>query len=127
MVRVAGLYAGLAAASFLLSLLWQASGIRAERPDVVGLQFFSHVLGELDGRACPSYPVCSLYATQAVRKHGLWLGSWLMLDRLIHEGDEIYRGRWLTIDGEQRLYDPLQRNDFWLRKTDWNNGVHIDD
>jgi len=82
------------------------------------LAMYQRWLGHLDGRPCPSYPVCSLYAKQALDMHGPLLGSWLMLDRLIHEADDVRRGPWvMAVDG-QRLYDPLNRNDFWLNGLD---------
>jgi len=109
------LYMLLAAGSFGFAMLWQvvlpplSSG-----PESMVMHFYRHVIGQMDGRSCPSSPVCSLYATQAVNKHGLLVGSWLAMDRLIHEHDDIQLGHWLTVDGEERLYDPLTRNDFWL-------------
>ena len=56
----------------------------------------------------------SLYAVQAVEKYGLLTGSWLMLDRLMHESDDLQRGPWVVYEGVVRLYDPLARNAFWL-------------
>jgi len=82
--------------------------------------FYQSFVGNLDGRSCPSYPVCSLYARRAVAKHGLLLGSWFILDRLIHEADDVRLGPGIVIDGEKKLYDPLERNDFWLRKGERN-------
>ncbi len=110
-----GLYMLLAAGSFAFAMLWQtilpplSSG-----PENMVMHFYRNVVGQMDGRSCPSYPVCSLYATQAVARHGLLIGSWLAMDRIIHEHDDIQRGQWLTINGEERLYDPLRRNDFWI-------------
>ncbi len=112
-------YGGLAAVALILSLLWQMMLPPAAQPAAFVMQFYRNAVGQLDGRTCPSYPVCSIYADAAIRKHGLLVGSWLMLDRIIHEHDDLSRGHWLTINGEQRLYDPLARNDFWLQ--DFNN------
>jgi len=81
------------------------------------LYVYQHLIGGHDGRPCPSYPVCSLYARQAFDTHGLLIGSWLMLDRLIHEADDVRRGPWLLAADGKRLYDPLARNDFWLRSV----------
>jgi len=109
-----GLYGVLASASFGLAMLWQATLPPIFGPESMVMHFYRNVIGQMDGRSCPSYPVCSLYATQAVTQHGLLLGSWLTMDRIIHEHDDIKHGHWLSIDGEERLYDPLARNDFWL-------------
>ena len=79
------------------------------------LYVYQLMIGGHDGRPCPSYPVCSMYARQAFDTHGLLIGSWLMLDRLIHEADDVRRGPWLLAADGKRLYDPLARNDFWLR------------
>lgn len=79
---------------------------------VIGL--YQHVVGPLDGRSCPSYPVCSAYAGESLHRYGLLIGSWLMLDRLIHENDDLQQGQWVIVNGERRLYDPLERNAFWL-------------
>jgi len=79
------------------------------------LHVYQLLIGGHDGRPCPSYPVCSLYAQEAFDTHGLLIGSWLMLDRLIHEADDVRRGPWLLAADGKRLYDPLARNDFWLR------------
>lgn len=109
------LYALLAALSLAGSLVWSAIGATGTAPDGLFLDFYRHAADRIDGRHCPSYPVCSLYARRAVRAHGLWLGSWLALDRLIHEHDDLHRGPWVRVRGVVRLYDPLSRNDFWLR------------
>jgi len=109
------LYAGMAGASLAVALLWQSFGMPAMTPQGTGIYFYQHVLHQLDGRPCPSYPVCSVYARQAITRHGLLLGSWLALDRLIHENNDLQHGIWQTFEGEKRLYDPLARNDFWIR------------
>jgi len=104
----------MATASLALALLWRSWPLPASTPSAWPLRFYQHVLGHLDGRDCPSYPVCSTYAGQAVARHGLWLGGMLIIDRLIHEADDLQRGPWIVVDGRTRLYDPLVRNDFWL-------------
>lgn len=98
-------------------LLWRGNGT-AVSPSQLPIHFYRNVVGELDGRSCPSYPVCSHYAGQAFEKHGMLRGSWLALDRLIHEGGDMKAGVWPVIEGERRLYDPLTRNDFWLHKEE---------
>lgn len=109
------IYALLVVLSLAGSLGWRAIGATATDPAGLFMDFYRHGIGQLDGRHCPSYPVCSLYARRAVHAHGLLLGSWLALDRLIHEHDDLHRGPWVVYQGQVRLYDPLSRNDFWLR------------
>ncbi|MDX8412149.1 MAG: membrane protein insertion efficiency factor YidD [Mariprofundaceae bacterium] len=108
----------MAAGSFSVGLLWQAMALPGATPGGWPLHFYQHVLGHLDGRDCPSYPVCSVYARQAFDRHGLLLGGMLVIDRLIHEAEDIHRGPWIMVEGETRLYDPLARNDFWLKGED---------
>jgi len=109
------LYVWLAGASLGAALLWQSVALPASSPQSYVIHFYQHMLGQMDGRACPSYPVCSVYARQAINQHGLLLGSWLALDRLIHENNDLQHGPWRVFEGEKRLYDPLWRNDFWIR------------
>ncbi|MDQ6972741.1 MAG: membrane protein insertion efficiency factor YidD [Mariprofundaceae bacterium] len=116
--RFMELYAALALGSLALALLLPASGNRAVAAAAAPLYAYQQWVGKLDGRPCPSWPVCSLYGHQALEVHGLLIGSWLMLDRLIHEADDVRRGPWILADGGQRLYDPLGRNDYWLHKPD---------
>ena len=115
MVSAVRIYLALATFSLLLSLLWRGFALPSTTiPDGFPVAFYQHVIGEIDGRSCPSYPVCSLYAKQSLARYGALIGSWLMLDRLIHEADDLHRGPWLLIDGEKRLNDPLRRNAGWL-------------
>jgi len=109
-------YFALAAGSLMLSPLWTTLGLMAAHPAAFPIQFYQHIIGPLDGKTCPSYPVCSLYARQAAVKHGLLVGSWLALDRLIHEGDDLKHARWVRVGGKLYSYDPLSRNDFWLKE-----------
>ena len=117
MVKRAGLlYALLASGALALAPLWWAMGAPTSTPRMLPFAFWQAFLGRIDGRSCPSYPVCSRYAAEAVARHGLVVGLWLALDRLIHEAGEIATGPRVRIDGVIRVYDPLQRNDFWLEE-----------
>jgi len=118
MVRLAAdlrVFAILAVGSLMLAFFWRGIGVPAIAPASIPVSFYQHVIGNLDGRSCPSYPVCSLYAREAVAEYGLWLGSWIALDRLIHEADDLQRGPWLVFKGETRLDDSLTRNTSWLQ------------
>ncbi len=110
------IYIGLAVVSLMLGIFWKTFQLPPTAPQGFSIVFYQHVLGHLDGRSCPAYPVCSAYAKQAIQEHGALVGSWLMIDRLIHEIDDVHIGPWINWQGEKRLYDPLQRNDFWLEK-----------
>lgn len=110
------IYLMLALSAFILALGWRSFDLPASSPQLFGIHFYQHVVGNVDGRSCPSYPVCSLYASQAQEEHGWLVGSWFMLDRLIHEADDLQHGPWIVFEGETRLHDPLSRNDFWLQE-----------
>ncbi|RMH51299.1 MAG: membrane protein insertion efficiency factor YidD [Zetaproteobacteria bacterium] len=110
----ARLYLLLALTTLPLTLLWQRLLDPIPAPQLFPMRFFQNVVGTLDGRKCGDYPVCSLYARQALRKHGLVIGSWLAMDRIIHEVGDLERGPFILYQGERRVYDPLARNDFWL-------------
>lgn len=76
--------------------------------------FYNKVLTSIDGRDCPSYPPCSQYALQAFNRHGFMIGSLLVIDRLIHEGDEIKLNNIVLLPSGPKIYDPLSDNDFWI-------------
>lgn len=113
------LYAIMALLSFFGAGVWQSMRFSSTAPQGFMIQFYQRALGHLDGRSCSAYPVCSAYARQALAQHGWLWGSWLAMDRLIHEADDFKasdKGDIIVFEGEQRLYDPLSRNDFWLSK-----------
>lgn len=84
---------------------------------LVPLRIYSTVLSSFDGDRCPSYPSCSLYSRQAIHKHGVLTGWWLTVDRLIHERTEIHQAELIHLpDGRERVYDPLEINDFWITR-----------
>lgn len=80
------------------------------------LKFYREYISPVDSGKCPSYPSCSHYALQAVKKHGSLLGLLLTFDRLIHEADEVHRAPLIKINGEYRYFDPIENNDFWWYK-----------
>ena len=118
MPRFLGIYIGLALLSLVMGFFWKNFDLPTSSPQGFGVHFYQHVLGHLDGRSCPAYPVCSVYAREAIAEHGVLIGSWLMMDRLIHETSDLSIGPWIKWQDETRLYDPLGRNDFWLREED---------
>jgi hypothetical protein len=80
------------------------------------LRIFQVYISPVDGDRCPSYPTCSQYAREAVRKHGAMIGLMMTCDRLIHETDEIRRAPLIRVHGSYRYYDPVENNDFWWDK-----------
>ena len=79
-------------------------------------RFFQEYISPVDGDRCPSYPTCSQYAQQAVRKHGVIVGLVMTFDRLIHESDETRRAPLIRAGDSYRYYDPVENNDFWWDK-----------
>jgi hypothetical protein len=78
------------------------------------LSLYKNHISPVDGKRCPSYPSCSSYAEQALKKHGFVRGWMMTVDRLIHEGDEETSVSPLVIvDGEAKIFDPVENNDFW--------------
>jgi putative component of membrane protein insertase Oxa1/YidC/SpoIIIJ protein YidD len=66
---------------------------------------------------CPSWPNCSRYASEAVKKHGAAMGAFLAVDRLFHEAAKIQHSPQVFVEGRGYLvYDPLDHNDFWWCK-----------
>ena len=80
------------------------------------LRFFIKYISPVDGDRCPSYPTCSQYGLEAVRKHGALIGTVMTIDRLIHEADEVYRAPLVRVYDTYRYYDPVENNDFWWDK-----------
>jgi hypothetical protein len=63
---------------------------------------------------CPSWPNCSRYASEAVIKHGAAMGSFMTVDRLLHEAGNIDKSDKVYIEGcGYLIYDPPDDNDFW--------------
>ena len=79
-------------------------------------RLFQEYISPVDGDRCPSYPTCSQYGLEAVRKHGVLMGLVMSFDRLIHESDEIRRAPLIRVHDSYRYYDPVENNDFWWSK-----------
>ncbi len=111
--RVPRIYGLLALSALLLASL--RPGYAPMQPVAVLVSDYRTVFDSVDGRRCPSWPVCSRYAEQSLRRYGPWLGGWMTLDRLIHEHDDLQGGRSILVHGSARIDDPLWRNARW-----WN-------
>jgi putative membrane protein insertion efficiency factor len=86
-------------------------------PLVQGVRFFQKFISPVDSPRCPMYPTCSSYALQALHRHGSVLGSFLTVDRLLHETSPAEQT--IPLEGFERIryYDPLEANDFWLESA----------
>jgi len=71
-------------------------------------------LSSVRSGTCPSYPSCSAYSREAFKKHGLVMGWLMTCDRLIRCGrDEMDISPKVLVNGSEKTYDPVSRNDFW--------------
>ncbi len=78
------------------------------------VSFYQNYISPLDMSECPSYPRCSEYSKQVVKKHGFIIGVVMIVDRLFHEGkEELEVSKTLIRDGKVKIYDPPENNDFW--------------
>jgi hypothetical protein len=78
------------------------------------IKFYQDYISRADGDRCPSYPSCSHYCSQAIKKHGAFLGWIMCSDRLMRDGrDETRLSPPVWVNGEKLTYDPVSNNDFW--------------
>ena len=83
------------------------------------LSIYQNHISPVNGGRCPSYPSCSSYAEQAIKKHGFFIGWMMTVDRLIHEGkEETAVSPYIYSDGELLILDPVENNDFWWYPRD---------
>ena len=87
-----------------------------QRMAVSTIGVFRNFISPVDGDRCPSFPSCSQYSQQAIRRHGIFIGWVMTFDRLLHEADEVYMAPRVQVDGSFRAYDPIENNDFWWAK-----------
>lgn len=83
----------------------------------LGFQFYARGLTQFDGPRCEHRPTCSVYSYRAVRKHGLIIGSFMGVDRLMRgtRSSELRRLPIYRIDqGMIYYHDPVEANDFFL-------------
>lgn len=78
------------------------------------LAFYRTVVSPVNGSNSDLAPVPSLYAVQAIKAHGVLLGSVLTTERLIHESSVIPTAPRFREDGREFFYDPLAWNTYWL-------------
>lgn len=83
------------------------------------LSLYRDHISPVDADGCPSVPSCSSYAEQAFKKHGFFIGWMMTVDRLIHEGgEETSVSPFVHSDGEIKIFDPVENNDFWWTPRD---------
>lgn len=82
------------------------------------LQVYKKFISPVRNKECPSYPSCSTYSFQAIKKFGALKGVILTADRLLHEADERKLKKFIVIDGAQKIYDPLENNLIFFYNSD---------
>jgi len=82
------------------------------------LKFYRNLISPVRNNICPSYPSCSTYSFQAIKKFGALKGIILTADRLLHEADERKLKNFITIDGIRKINDPLENNLIFFDKSD---------
>lgn len=78
------------------------------------LEFYRTVVSPVNGSNSDLAPVPSLYAVQAIKAHGVLLGTVLTTARLIGEPSVIPLAPPFVEDGRTFHYDPLAWNTYWL-------------
>ncbi len=78
------------------------------------LEFYRTVVSPVNGSNSDLAPVPSLYAVQAIKAHGVLLGSLLTTERLLHEPSVIPHAPSFLEGGREFFYDPLPWNTYWL-------------
>ena len=83
--------------------------IASSSPFSLAFAFWSRLLTRVDGPRCAHQPTCSAYAHQAMARHGLPLGAWLALNRLMRGAHSSVLRRLPTIRNAHGIFylDPL--------------------
>lgn len=97
----------------------RASPVRHEAPSgdflQVAYRFYRTVVTPIDGPRCSHWPTCSVYAREAISRHGV-VGLWLAYDRLLR-GTQSSAARQLPVRlraGRIVFVDPLEESTFWF-------------
>lgn len=78
--------------------------------------FYQKCLAPYWGHRCSHHPSCSRYSLLTIKKHGVIIGFVMTFDRLQHESNEARYSPLIKINGETKVYDPVENNDFWWHK-----------
>jgi putative component of membrane protein insertase Oxa1/YidC/SpoIIIJ protein YidD len=84
-------------------------------PFYFAFRVWSELLTKIDGRRCAHRPSCSRFAHEAIRRHGIPVGVWMALSRLMR-GAQSSSIRGLTpvaMAGGVYLIDGIEEYTFW--------------
>ena len=80
------------------------------------IKFYQKHMRSYKVSTCPSYPSCSEYGLQAIRKHGSVMGTFMFIDRFFREFTTVGTPPQVRRQGRSLHYDPLEENDYWLSR-----------
>ncbi len=82
--------------------------------DNVIIKFYQDHISAVDGDRCHMHPSCTVYANNAIKKHGFLIGWMMACDRLVRCGrDEKKISAAIVRDNQHYIYDTVDANDFW--------------
>ncbi|MBW2141527.1 MAG: membrane protein insertion efficiency factor YidD [Deltaproteobacteria bacterium] len=90
-------------------------------PAIGLIRFYQNHLRSFKTSSCPSYPNCSEYTIQAINRHGVFMGTFIFVDRLFREVTTAQTPPFVRFKGRILHYDPLEANDYWLKGFAKNN------
>ena len=84
-------------------------------PFYFAFRVWSELLTKIDGRRCAHRPSCSHFAHRAIRGHGVPLGVWMALSRLMRgaQSSSIRRLTPVALPGGVYLIDKIEDYTFW--------------
>ena len=101
--------------------VFEASEVRkpqkvlTSNPFYFAFRVWAEVLTKIDGQRCAHRPSCSHFAHRAIRRHGVPLGIWMALSRLMRgaESSSIRRLMPVALPGGVYLVDRMEDYTFW--------------
>ena len=102
-----------------------STALHSDSPATGIIHFYQGPLNHLSSvkyGQCPMYPSCSEYALCAIDKHGALIGWIMTFDRLMRCGrDEINLSPEIMVNGQWKIYDTVEQNDFWWASANTDN------
>lgn len=101
--------------------VFETSRAQAPRQDLSANPFhfafrvWSELLTKIDGRRCAHRPSCSQFAHESIRRHGIPLGVWMALSRLMRgaQSSSIRQLTPVAMAGGVYLIDRIEDYTFW--------------
>ena len=89
--------------------------VETSNPFYFAFRVWAELLTRIDGRRCAHRPSCSRFAHRAIRRHGIPLGVWMALSRLMRgaQSSSIRRLVPVAAPGGVYLIDRIEDYTFW--------------